>query len=100
VLNVSHVVASCIRFFVSWLLQKSEAQQKDMDTRRLSSIRYFVSSLLPEEWMFDHEVDTSERCSIVGIKHKEKTILAQNIDMSKFYSGSQVFTTVPLFFYY
>jgi len=49
----------------------------------------FCFQLLPEEWMFDPMVDTSERCSIVGVKHKEKTIMGQNIDMSKFYSGSQ-----------
>jgi len=54
----------------------------------------FCFQLLPEEWTFDKKgvKETAERgdhCSVVGVQTEESTILSQNMDITKFYNGTQ-----------
>lgn len=55
----------------------------------------FAYQLLPEEWVFETTVNQpvvrAEHCSIVGVR-SNPPLLAQNMDINRFYDGGQVHT--------
>lgn len=54
----------------------------------------FAFQLLPEEWVFETKTNqTVERdghCSVVGVQRESTVVLAQNMDINRFYNGGQV----------